>query len=243
MAASNGGKYLPPPDYDPRVISKMKGVDESNIGYVKPAVDAFSQLYVSLQRLSDAREAAKKNGAWNTGQQILAVSREAEKLEAAALRAFDGAHARLRDGIKSIDESLSKPLQSRADATLSREVREHVKGLSADKRHTFISERIDKGDSRTVEAILGAQGFLSGLDDNFIETYTRTWHQKNQPELVQRLDVMSNALGHLERKGVLIQKEVEKCLGASWQTVAELKKAQGDAERMLALVNAPLQEG
>lgn len=234
-------RYLVPPDYDPRVVAHIEGYEE-HAGYAAPAFEAFSAAASGLKRLSDARHTAHElgeRGKWSDAHQILMVSKEAATLQDAILRRFDSARKNLGDGIRALEESLSAPVRGRAETVTSREVREHVKTLPPDKRHEFITDRIDKGDARTVEAILGAQGFLSGFDDNFIGAYTKTWHQKNQPQLAGRLKVMQKSLELVEARGVRIPIEIERAMGARWSVVQELNKAQDDIQKMLALVNAP----
>ena len=232
------GRYIPTISLDPSSITKgIKGY-EDHAGYVQCAVDAFSNIHTGLKRLSDAREAARKNDAWTPAMQILNVSKEADKLMDSAARNFDSARGRLQAGIKSLDDSLSKPLQTAADTVLSREVREHVKNLPNEKRMTFLNEALKKKDVKTLQAVLGAQSFLSGITDETQAHFVRAYHEQNSPEIAQRVQVMRKALELVENRSGLMFGEIEKALGAKFDTVSKLRKTHDAAEAALLLVNS-----
>lgn len=46
--------------------------------YIAPAIEALDDAYITLGRLHDGRDAAKKNQAWTEGQ-VLAVSETASR--------------------------------------------------------------------------------------------------------------------------------------------------------------------
>src|SRR5688572_22629678 len=92
------GRYIPTASLDPRCIELIDGVDNENVGYVRVAIDAFGTIHSALQKLSDAREAVKKDTSKTEANQILIVAKEAERAQDRATRAFDDAHKRLTDG-------------------------------------------------------------------------------------------------------------------------------------------------
>lgn len=231
-------KYVPNLGLDPRVITS--GVDASHVGYIQPVADAFSHLYEGLKQLSDAREAAKGNDAWTEANQILVVAEAAEKLMDRSTRQFDNARKRLTENIKTLDDSLSKSVTTDASHPLSREVREYVSKLPSDKRMGFLNEALKKNDLKTLHAVLGAQPFLSGITDEMQVHFTRTLHEHQQPEIAQRVQIMRKTLEKLEQRSGLIFKEIEKCLGAKFDTVQKLRKAKSKAEAALLLLNNPV---
>lgn len=232
------GRYIPTLSLDPANISAIENFDDHK-GYVQCAVDAFSTIHSALQRLSDAREAAKKNGAWTEANQILVVAKEAETLQNTATRKFDAARKTLTDAIAHTDALLSKPLTTAADNSISAEVRKYVRELPDDKRLAFMNDAMRRGDMPTLSAVLGAQPFLSGLSHQMQQHLTRTLHEKQNPEIAARLKVMRKALELVEQRGGLVLTEVEKALGARWDVVQKLRKTQDAAAQALLLVNAP----
>lgn len=234
-------RYLVPPDYDPRVVAHIDGY-EDHAAYAAPAFAAFEAASSGIKRLSDARHTAHElgqKGKWNEAQQILMVSKEASTLQTSILRKFDSARTSLSESIRALNDSLSTPLMSKANTPVSTAVWAHVAALPLDKRHEFITDRLDKNDQRSLDAILGAPAYLSGLTDEMQASYTRMYHEKNQPQIAGRLKVMKKSLELVEARGVRIALEIEKAMGARWSTVQELNKAQDDIQKMLALVNAP----
>lgn len=230
------GRYIPTLSLDPGNVTALEGY-EAHSGYVQCAVEAFSTCHVGLKALSDAREQVKKDTSKTEANQILLVAGEAEKLQNRMTRAMDTARTRLLDGIKSLDESLSKPLQSAADNSISAEVRKYVRELSDDKRMGFMNAALKKNDVRTLQSILGAQPFLSGLSDEMQAHFTRSLHEQRTPEIAARLGVMRRALQLVESRAGLILTEVPKALGADWTTVQKLRKAASAGEQALLLVN------
>lgn len=232
-------RYIPTLSLDPGVITKGIKDYEAHAGYVSCAVDAFGTIHGALQRLSDAREQVKKDTSKTEANQILIVAAEAGKLQDAATRKFDAARKTLTDGIKHHDELLSKPLQIAADNSISAEVRKYVHDLPNDKRIGFLNDAMKRNDVATLSAVLGAQPFLSGLTHEMQAHFTRSLHEQQKPEIAARLDVMRKALALVESRAGLIFNEIERALGARWDTVAKLRKTQDAASQTLLLVNNP----
>jgi hypothetical protein len=235
------GRYIPNLTLDPRNITD--GIDgfEDHKGYVNVAAEAFSEIHVGLQRLSDAREQVKKDPSKTEAQQVLMTAQTAEKLQERTARAMDKAIKQLRDGIKHNEETLTKPLKVSSDNSISAEIRDHCKKLENDgKRMSFLTDALKRNDVATLSAVLGPQvPYLSGITDYMQTYFTRALHEKSNPEIAARVKTMRAALDMVEQRCGLIHSEIEKCLGAEMQTVAKLRKLSSEAERALLLVNAP----
>lgn len=226
--------YLVPQNFDPRAISHIAGEYGD---YVKPAFEAVTAAHDGLQRVNELRKKAHElgeKGAWTAEQQVLQIAKEASKLQDAILRKFDSAHKLMSDGIRGIEESLNAPVKGRADTALARAVWDHVKGLPKEQRHSFITDRIEKGDALSIETILSAPGYLSGLDDNFIETYTKMWHTKTQPQLAGRLHVMKKVLEIAAERGSRVVTEMEGAMRCKWSRIQEMTSAQADIQQTIA---------
>jgi hypothetical protein len=232
-------RYIPTPSLDPRNIEAIEGVDEKTIGYVRCAIDAFGTVHSSLQRLSDAREQVKKDSSKTQANQILIVAAEAGKLMDRSTRAFDSARTRLIDGIRSIDDSLSGPLVTKSDNSLSAEVRAFCRNLPAGEREKFISDAVKRKDLTTLQAVLGGPAYLSGLSPQMQQIHTRQYRELTTPDLVVRLEVMRKALDLIEGRAGLIFTEIEKALGAKWEVIQKLRETQSAAAQALLLINNP----
>lgn len=235
------GRYIPNLSLDPGNVKHIEGYVDHE-GYVSHVTEAFSICHVGLKALSDAREQVKKDPSKTEAQQILMTAQAAEKLQERCARAMDSSRKRLMDGIKTLDDSLSKPLTTAADNSLSREVREHVKELSTEKRMEFMSDAFKKNDVKTLQAVLGAMPYLSGLTDEMQAQFTRSLHEKQQPVIAARLKTMRKALDLVESRGPLVFGEIEKALGARFDVVQRLRNLQSAGEQALFLINNPVQQ-
>jgi hypothetical protein len=149
---------------------------------------------------------------------------------------MDSAVKTLMQGIKSLDESLSKPLQAGADNTISAEIRAHAKALSSEDRRALIINAMDKGDTKTLNAILGAPFYLSALDEGMQAHFTREWNIKQTPEIAKRVDVMRRALELVTTRGPLVITQIEEALGGrgSWAKVSAARLRDKEARAALA---------
>ncbi|CUA82480.1 hypothetical protein Ga0061063_1296 [Gulbenkiania indica] len=211
-------------------LKEVDGYDEElTAPILAPALEALDDAYLTLGKLHDARDAAKKNQAWTEGQQVLAVSDAAWKQQQRLAKKLDTVRVTLEKQIAHFEGELSQPLESRAAVTISGEVRKFVKDMPTEKRHEFLRQAIEDGDHVTISAVCGAPPYLSGLDANFQKTYTRMWHERTSPDLAQKLKAVRGAKAVIEQRGALIFKEVEKAMGAPWTRVQALREGNDKA--------------
>ncbi|MDN8321595.1 hypothetical protein QZJ96_13565, partial [Acinetobacter baumannii] len=111
----------------------------------------------------------------------------------------------------------------------------HVKNMNNSKRRKFIEEAQQKKDLQTLQALLGAPSYLSGLTDIEVQHYTRQLHEIQNPALAKRLKVMKNAATLLGERGGLVFKEVEKAVGKPSHVIQKLRKAKNEAEQAFIL--------
>lgn len=236
---SDAHAYVVTLSLDPGVVKAIEGFEE-HAGYLQCAVDAFSVAHVTLQNIADARKQARRNGAWTEAQQLLTVAKDAEKAQSRMTRAMDNAHKTLTQGIVHIETELSKPLQTAADNSLSAEMRNLVKSMKPEDRNKLLSDSLVEGDTRVLNAVLGAHHALSGISKVEQETWTRRFHEKAQPQVASRLNAMRKGLELVERNGPLVMIETEKALGASWHKIGKIKATSNAAEQALALLRGDM---
>lgn len=231
-------RFTPTPSLDPRTIERIEGVDDSNVGYVRSAIDAFGEIHSGLQRQSDARLQLAKDTSKTEANQTLVLAAEAEKLQDRATRRFDAAHKTLTDGLAAIDKMLSDPLTHKADNSISAEIRSYFKALGP-KRDAAVNEAIQRKDITTLTAVLGGPCYLSGLTPEAQTHYTRTYRELTSPDVAKRLNVMRKALDLLDARAGLIFTQVEAAMGASWETIQKLRTSRSAAEQAILLINDP----
>lgn len=214
----------------PQNILAIQGYNEETAPYVAAAVTALDEAYQGLGAIHEARIAASKNPTLNSAAQLVAVAEFADKRMARILRTIDSAAASLQRGIAGIEDTLNTPLQQKANSAITAEIRAHVKSLSASERRQFLNEAQHAGDLQTLEAVLGAPGYLSGISNEEKSIRTRIYHSSRAPEQVRRLEVMKAAYELLGQRGGLVHTEAEKAIGASRAEVNRIKSAKAQAE-------------
>lgn len=221
------------PSLHSETLREVDGYDETMLPHIAAAFEALDDAYLTIAKIHDARDAAKKNQAWTPEQAVLAVSEAAYKQQQRLLKKFDGLVATMDKQIAHFEQELSQPLESRAAVTVAGEIRSYAKNLTTEERHKFLQQAIDAGDQTTVSACLGAPSYLSGLDANFAKTYVRFWHEKMNPQSAQRLKAIRGAKAHIEKVGPLIMGQVEKAMGSDWGRVKALR--EGNSKALAAL--------
>jgi hypothetical protein len=226
----------PTPSLDPRNISAIDNYDAAS-GYVSAAFDAFTTAHANIQAVIDARKMVNENTAWTEDQRLLRIADFAGAKQDAATRAMDSAHSRLASGIKSLEESLDKPLEQQAGVgTVNEEIRRHVKSLSDTERSELLTNALREQDAKTIVAVAGAPSYLSGLSKERHLVLTRQWNELTQPEVVKRLGVMKRALELVDRNGPLVLTQIGQALGGkdAWQRIQRAKARDKAANAALA---------
>lgn len=225
--------YSPPIDLHEGVIQAIDGYPEFE-GYLAPARNAFSVAYESLNAINEARLAAAKNKARTPEQVVLITASFAEKKQEHITRVWDKARADLVSAAKQLDESLTTPLEQQATGSINAEIRAHVKALTDGDRTKLLNDAIKSRRVKVVSAVLGAEGFLSGLSDGMHAHLTRTWHEQEQPATVRRLNATRKAIDQLEKRGGLALSQIEKAMGGTWKEVRVLRGMASEEEKAFA---------
>jgi len=196
------------------------------------AVTAMSEISAAVQKVIDAREASKRNPAWTEAAQILMTEQLASKLTTATAQKVDAALRLLQARITDTESKLKQPLDAGVATPVATEVRDYVRSLTAPKRNELIGELIEKGDTRTLGALLGSgvPPFLSGLNEAQVQLYTELFNRKRAPQLASKLAVLRAASEKLSNAGSLMLTQMERAQGVNASVVAKLKAAQSKAE-------------
>lgn len=223
------------PALHPDNVKEIEGYNDETALVLGPAVTAFSEAYEGIRSVLNAREKAKSNPTWNEAQQIIATDDLAQMQFARIAKGFDSVRVSLEKGIAHIEGELSAPVTSRAAASISAEIRAHVKGLKLGERQSFIQQAVADGDDTSATAILGAPAYLSGFDANMQKVLLRLYHERNSPQLARRLKVMQGAKALIEERAGLVFGQLEKAVGAPPHKARALRDAKSAAERAFVM--------
>lgn len=225
--------FTSPPDLNPGIIDAIDGYEDHK-DFLAPARTALAAAYDGLNAIAEGRKQAASNPSWNDYQQLLNVGTFAEKTHEKICKAFDTATSTLTKGIDHIDKELTAPLASAAASPFAREIRDHVKGLSPEKRGEFLANAMANNDTGALHALLGSPSYLSGLNPSTHEHQLRKYHERNKPGLLARQTAMKAALEVLNRRAPSIHKHAENALGGRFDTLQKVRKANTAAEKALA---------
>lgn len=223
------------PTLHPDNVASIDGFDEQTAPYLAPTMTAFSTAYEGIRAVHAAKAKAKENPTWNEAMQIIHTDDFAQKHLTRITKSFDVTRSNLDKAIVALEQQLTTPIESKAAASIAGEIRAFVRDMPTEKRHAFIQQALDAADHVTLGAVLGSPPYLSGLDANFQAVYVRHYHERNSPELAQRLKAMKGAKQMIEERAGLVFKELEKAVGAPPHKAAALRKAKTEAEQAFVL--------
>jgi len=224
------------PALDPEVFRAVEGYNDETRPFVDGVVNAFNDVYLTLGKVHDARALWAKNLAVTPENRILIVGKESQKQKDRVLKRLALAERDLRANIEHTEGELSRPLKERAGlGSLNGEVRSFVRSLDRPKREAFMRQALENDDRPTLEAILGAQPFLSGLTPLDHAHYVRAYHTQRNSHLVRRLDLMKRFLDMIERNGPIVHRQFEKAVGAQPNAVAAIHAANERAVAALKI--------
>ena len=219
------------PSFHPETVQALDGYDDDTASILSGVESAFTDAYVSIGRVHDARNAAKTNPTWNEAQQIIEVANFADKLTANLAKKFDSATANLTRVVEGLERDLSQPIEGKGVGAMAGEIRTYVHSLPEGQRMGFIQKAIDAGDERTVGAVLGGVPYLSGITPEMQAVLLRQYHEKTNPRAAKQLRAAKAGLELLGERGGLIFKEMEKGVGAKQAKVQQLRAAKAAAEK------------
>lgn len=222
----------------PLNVTKIDGYDETTAVYLGQVETAFSEAYLGLGQVHTARDKARTNPTWNEAQQLIQTQDYADKVFARVARQMDGAKANLDRSIAALEAQLTGPITAKAAQSVSAEIRSFAKGLATSERLSFMQRAIASGDETTITALLGAPSYLSGIDTKTQEVFTRLWHERNSPEIANRVKAMKGARDLVMDRGALLHGQFEKAVGAAPHKVAALRAAKTSAEQAFVLKQA-----
>ena len=223
------------PSLHPENVKSIDGFDEQTAPYLAPTMTAFSTAYEGVRAVLAAKEAAAANPTWNEAQQIIHTDDFAQKHLARITKSFDVTRSNLDKAIVALEQQLTTPIESKAAASIAGEIRAFVRDMPTEKRHAFIQQALDAADHVTLGAVLGSPPYLSGLDADFQAVYVRHYHERNSPELAQRLKAMKGAKQMIEERAGLVFESMARAVGAPPHKAKALREAKTAAEQAFVL--------
>ena len=219
------------PSFHPQTIRSLEYYDDDTSGVLAGTEAAFNEAYIGVGRVHDAREASKRNPAWNEAAALIETQNFADKLTTQLAKRFDSATAGLTRVIEGLERDLSQPIESRGVGAMAGEIRSYVHALPEGSRMGFIRNAIEAGDERTVGAVLGGVAYLSGITPEMQNVLLRLHHEKSNPRAAKQLRAAKAGLEMLGERAGLLFSQMETAVGAKQAKVQKLRAAKAAAEQ------------
>jgi hypothetical protein len=223
------------PTLSPVNITSMEGY-EANAGYLAHASTSMDTAYQSVEAVITARQKLKLDESRTERARMLMVAELAEKYSSKVQRQFESSWKKLDAAIRHTESELTKPVEEFAGiGNVASEIRAHLKSLPATQRSKFLADALEANDDRTLQSVLGAPGYLSGLGPEEHKHHTRLYHNNKAPEVTARLAAMRGAIEKLERAQPVVIMEFAKAVGANQREIERLRAASNEAEAALVM--------
>ena len=219
------------PSFHPQTVRAIDEYDDDTASVLAGTEAAFNEAYIGVGRVHDAREASKRNPAWNEAAALIETQNFADKLTTQLAKRFDNATAGLNRVIEGLERDLSQPIESRGVGAMAGEIRAFVLGLKEGERMAFIRNAIEAGDERTMGAVLGGVPYLSGLTPEMQNVLLRLHHEKSNPRAAKQLRAAKAGLEMLGERAGLLFTQMENAVGAKQAKVQQLRAAKAKAEQ------------
>ena len=219
------------PSFHPDTVQALDGYDDDSASILAGVQSAFTEAYIGVGRVHDAREAAKTNPTCNEAQQVIATQDLADKLTTQLAKRFDSATSNLTRVIAGLESDLSQPIAGAGVGAMAGEIRNYVHSLPEGQRMGFIQKAIEAGDERTVGACIGGPAYLCGITPEMQTMLLRLYHEKTNPRAAKQLRAAKAGLELLGERAPLLFKEMEKGVGAPATKVQQLRAAKAKAEK------------
>lgn len=224
-----------PPGIHPQVVGSLEEFDEDTRPALQQVVDAFTSVYEGMGRVADAKAAAEANTAWTNDQRTIKIQDAADRAFQKFAPQFDKVYHNMRNSIAALEKELTAPIEAQGAHTISTQIRDHVKGLGS-AALPFIHAAINKGDTVTVSAIMGAPAYLSGITPEMQATLLRQWHEKVNPQAAKRIRAMTAAMDLIRDSTPLIRTSLETLVGKSPAQAKALRDRNAAAEKALGAI-------
>lgn len=222
------------PSLHPENVVRLTSYTDATKGYVAGTEHAFREAYDGIAAVLDAKEAVKRDLSLTEAGRTMKVDDMAQRVFKKVAAMFDTESSNLSKGIAQIEEKLNAPVNVRAAHPIAAEVRAHVRAMGESDRPGFVINAINGGDQTTVEAVLGAPSYLSGIRAEAQAALLRMYHEKAAPEEAAKLTVMKGALNLLGSRGGMMFAALEQAVGANPQAVRKMREAKARADAALA---------
>lgn len=242
VGAEGKARFHPSPSLNPQLIEMLDGYEDfgEDLGAVR---NCFANAYNGLTAINAAVVALRSDPTVTPDAAVVKAVAQAERKHDHIHQTFCNTAERLHKTIETLEKSLSAPVEQMAGlGTVNDRIRDHAKSLDTGKRGKFIEEAFKKRDEKTLTALCGAPGYLSGMEDAAHALCIKRFNELREPETTRRLAVLREAATLLDRASPIAITSVERALGSSFRRAKELKAGAERSDAALRSIMSPAGE-
>ncbi len=170
----------------------------------------FTGLYNKTKSIYSAQE---KHAA-NLLQTDLANAKDTadyvRKVSVAALKTAQQSIDRAKSTIKGLQAEINAPLARKGEHAA--ETRTLLRELKHEERKNFLSKAVKNGDTELLAAVLAAPPYLSGIDQMAADHFRQQYHQNNNAQVLNRIEIIKGAVQLLDNAGQIFGTECGKIM-------------------------------
>lgn len=223
-----------PPDIHEATVEKYRLRNRLN-GSLEPdgAIDALAgamrrsrQVAEQIVSLADA---VMRDETLTLAARALKVRVSTMKMAEQATKSLDTARAKVEQELRHLEAHIAIPEpRDMMEAERHREIRSRFASLSEKERQDQLSAAMAAGQDRVVNAILGAETFVTGMGTAEHAGKLATWQAKKHPAETERLRRLMKAHSAFERGGTTFMRFVEQQLTSPAQELAEANSKRAE---------------
>lgn len=232
---------------DPQRLTTLTG-DETELGYVKDAVEFLTNTHSVLTRIDAAYRASMLDATVTPEARTQRIEKEVTTAHDKAFVARGATIEALQKRLSHTEGELNKPLETAAATPRATELREVLRKLKPSDVNKAISDALGATEptaqqKELVQATLGAHALTVGITEQQQAMHVRVYNEKTSPVLLRRLELLNKAITVVTS----IQPEnlrgyFEGSMRSPFSRASNISGVSSKAQSALAAINAPRQQ-
>lgn len=229
---------------DPQRVANLAG-DETELGYVKEAVDFITNTHSVLTRIDEAYRLSMTDMTLTPDARTQRIEKEVTTAHDKAFAARGAALESLAKKIAHTETELNRPLEQAAATERSNELRSVLRGLSSEKVNKAISDALGASEPtpqqrELIQATLGAHALTVGITEEQQALHVRRYNEKTSPTLLRRLELLGKARDVVSSVHPdSLRSYFEGSMRSPFSRASNISGVSTKAQAALAAINAP----
>lgn len=236
-----------PMSVDPQRLTTLTG-DETELGYVKDAVEFLTNTHGVLTRIDAAYRLSMLDSTITPDARSARIEKEVTTAHDKAFAARGATIEALQKRIDHTNRELNTPLETSAATPRSNELRTVLRTLKSSQVNEAISVALGATEptaqqKELLASTLGAHALTIGLTEQQQAMHVRVYNEKTSPMLVRRLEILNKALTVVTSiKPESLRDYFEGSMRSLFSRASNISGMSSKANAALSAINAPRQQ-